>query len=76
LARSIEFSHASLTEQLNAGIRQLELDVYADPEGGRFARPVAPGILACGAGGPAQLTAPGFKVMHAPELDFLTTCWT
>jgi len=34
-ARSIQFSHAPLPQQLDAGIRQLELDVYADPEGGR-----------------------------------------
>jgi hypothetical protein len=23
-----------------------------------------------------QLGAPGFKVLHAPEVDFLSTCWT
>jgi hypothetical protein len=41
-ARDIEYSHRPLTEQLSAlGVRKFELDVFADPEGGRFAEPAA-----------------------------------
>ena len=40
--RDIEYTHRPLTEQLSQlGIRQFELDVFADPEGGRFATPAA-----------------------------------
>ena len=76
-ARSIQFSHAPLPQQLDAGIRQLELDVYADPEGGRFAKRVAGELLGIATdGGVDELRKPGFKVLHAPEVDFYSTCWT
>src|SRR6516162_246915 len=35
----VEYHHQTLTQQLNAGVRQLELDIVQDPEGGRFAHP-------------------------------------
>ena len=42
-ARDLDYTHRSLREQLSRlGIRQLELDCYADPDGGRFARPLGP----------------------------------
>ena len=77
LAASVDYEHRPLGEQLDAGIRSLELDVYADPEGGRFAsraawslvgRPRETGI--------AELAAPGFKVLHLPEVDFESSCLT
>ena len=38
----IEYTHRPLTEQLSQlGIRQFELDVFADPVGGRYATPAA-----------------------------------
>jgi hypothetical protein len=33
-----QYTHAPLARQLDAGVRALELDVYWDPEGGRFAQ--------------------------------------
>lgn len=76
-ARDIEYSHRPLTEQLSRlGIRQFELDVFADPEGGRFADPDArrtiPGL---DPPGPAMRTA-GFKVLHTQDVDYHSTCWT
>src|SRR5687768_17106621 len=39
-ARDIEYTHRLLEEQLSRqGIRKFELDVFADPEGGRYAKP-------------------------------------
>ena len=35
----LEYDHISLTEQLNLGLRKLELDVFYDPEGGLFSTP-------------------------------------
>src|SRR5688572_25198299 len=41
-ARNIEYSHRPLAEQLSQlGIRKFELDIFADPQGGRFAKPAA-----------------------------------
>jgi hypothetical protein len=68
----LDYSHRRLTEQLDDGARNLELDVMHDPEGGRFAHPV--GMTATGqAIDPAYVAAmskPGFKVMHIQDIDF------
>ena len=75
--RTYEYTHRSLTEQLEElGVRQFELDVFADPEGGRYARPAAlqlvPGLEPPG---PA-MREPGFKVLHVQDIDYRSTCPT
>lgn len=37
--RSLEYHHIGLSEQLNLGLRALEIDIYADEKGGKFAHP-------------------------------------
>ena len=37
--QSLEYRHAPLAQQLDGGVRQLEIDIVQDPEGGRFAHP-------------------------------------
>src|ERR1700730_543245 len=69
--RSLDYHHAPLGDQLSSGVRQVEIDVFADPGGGRFAHP---GIVrnVAAAGLPAdpdfdperEMDKPGFKVMH------------
>lgn len=77
LVRTIEYSHPPLDEQLDLGLRGFELDVFADPEGGRYRERLGPRILNLPtAVGPAELSAPGFKVMHVQDIDFGTTCLT
>lgn len=75
---TIDYSHLPLTEQLeDHGIRQFELDVFADPEGGRFSSRAAPPIVGEPAeSGLPELDEPGFKVMHTQDFDFRTTCLT
>jgi hypothetical protein len=76
-ARSTQYSHLSLQEQLDTGIRHFELDVFADPLGGRFANWAVLGASGQSpASGIAELSEPGFKVLHALEVDVLSTCWT
>lgn len=78
LGRDIEYSHRTLTEQLvEFGIRQFELDVFADPDGGLYANRAANAVvgLAVESGEPA-LNDPGFKVMHTQDFDYETTCFT
>ncbi|MEP1125133.1 MAG: Ca2+-dependent phosphoinositide-specific phospholipase C [Ilumatobacter sp.] len=78
LGRDIEYTHRTLTEQLDDfGIRQFELDVFADPDGGLYASRAANAVvgLAPESGEPA-LDEPGFKVMHTQDFDYATTCLT
>ncbi len=77
-ADALDYEHRPLTEQLDDfGIRQFEIDVYADPDGGRFSqRPAAELVgLPVDSGEPA-LDEPGFKVIHQVDVDFDTTCFT
>ena len=81
LYQSLEYRHRPLAEQLTAGVRQIELDIYADSEGGRYAHPMGPDAVAA-AGLPKDadfdpaglMNQPGFKVMHVQELDYRSTC--
>jgi Phosphoinositide phospholipase C, Ca2+-dependent len=80
----LDYTHPPLEEQFGTlGIRQVELDVYADPEGGRFATPLAYRMLnpVGGAAGPdpnhdGLLLKPGFKILHVPDIDYRTTVRT
>jgi hypothetical protein len=74
----IEYTHLPLSQQFDEqGIRQIELDVFADPMGGLYAHRA--GLAVIGedpdSGIPA-LSAPGFKVLHLQDIDFETTCLT
>lgn len=78
LATAWEYDHAPFSEQFSElGIRQVELDVFADPEGGRYADPA--GARIAGTESPGihpEMHEPGFKVFHVQDLDFESTCWT
>jgi len=78
LASEIEYSHKPLAEQLGTyGIRQFEIDVFADPDGGRFANYAAHTLVGLeAASGDPLLDEPGFKVMHTQDFDYATTCVT
>jgi len=77
----LDYSHPSLTKQLDGGVRQIELDVFADTKGGRYAHPSGPATAAA-AGLPADppfdpnglMEKPGFKVMHVQDVDYRSTC--
>jgi calcium-dependent phosphoinositide phospholipase C len=81
--RSLDYHHAPLGDQLSGGVRQVEIDVFADPEGGRFAHPAIVQSVAA-AGLPAdpdfdprhEMNKPGFKVMHIQDVDERSTCHT
>lgn len=79
-ADGLDYYHVPLSKQLDAGVRQIELDVFADPEGGRYADPKGE-TLARAAGertgfNRAAMLAPGFKVFHIPDVDYLSSCPT
>ena len=73
-----EYTHLPLDQQFaSQGVRQIELDVFADPIGGLFAR--RGGLVAIGEDPESHLpalAAPGLKVLHIQDLDFESTCLT
>jgi len=81
--QSLEYAHVTLTEQLDLGLRKLEIDVVHDPEGGLYADPMGPKLVAQ-AGLPAGepfdpegvMRKPGLKVLHVPDIDFRTNVLT
>ena len=77
-AADLDYTHRPLTEQLDRfGIRQFEIDVFADPEGGHYANRVGLGVVGLPVeSGIAELDQPGFKVLHIQDFDFRTTCLT
>ena len=83
-AKALDYTHRPLAEQFSdLGIRQIELDLFADPLGKHYANPGARKLLR-GLGkdpGPdpaadGSLGAPGFKVFHIQDFDYLTTVKT
>jgi hypothetical protein len=81
--RSLDYKHAPLGDQLTGGVRQVEIDIYNDPKGGKFAHPAIVKMVA-DAGLPPdpdfdpnhEMDKPGFKVMHVQDLDERVTCHT
>ena len=75
---SWQYSHPPLKIQLQEkNMRQLELDIFPDPQGGLFTDRV--GNLLIGEErftGIPQLKEPGFKVLHVPFIDFETNTYT
>jgi hypothetical protein len=77
----LEYRHQPLDQQLAAGVRQIELDVFADSQGGRYAhdswaRVVAAAHLPADPDFDPQgvMQKPGFKVMHVQDVDYRSTC--
>jgi hypothetical protein len=82
-ARSLDNSQRTLPEQFELlGVRHIELDVYLDPDGKLYQKPVAyrmaqqqkadvPEYDPAG-----KMSKPGIKVLHSPDFDFRTTVYT
>jgi hypothetical protein len=77
----LDYKHESLTQQLDSGVRQIELDIFADSEGGRFAHPAGIDMVAAAHLPPdppfdpeGSMMQPGFKVMHVQDLDYRSVC--
>lgn len=81
--RGLDYKHAPLADQLTGGVRQIEIDIFADPKGGLFAHPeIVESVAKAGLPvdpdfDPAhEMDKPGFKVMHVQGLDERSTCHT
>ena len=76
--QAIQYSHISLTDQLNVGLQSLEIDIYADAKGGKYARPM--GLNLAKGQRPYDpagvMNEPGFKILHIQDIDFRSNCPT
>ncbi|WP_032096188.1 MULTISPECIES: Ca2+-dependent phosphoinositide-specific phospholipase C [unclassified Alteromonas] len=79
LLKKISYIHPSLQEQLNLGIRQIEIDVVNDPNGHQYNTPEIETLANSNWFSKSErqiLAEPGFKVLHIPHVDVMTHCLT
>jgi hypothetical protein len=77
----LDYRHQPLAEQFNSGVRQIELDVFADSKGGLYAHPSGEAMVAAAHLPPdpnfdpgGLMMKPGFKVLHMQDVDYRSTC--
>lgn len=79
---ALQYAHLPIEQQLDLGLRALEIDVVYDPQGGLYAHPKGIDVekqnhLAAPAYDPDGLmNKPGLKVIHEPEIDFRSNVYT
>ena len=79
-AEGLDYTHPPFAEQFSRqGIRQIELDVFADPKGGHFAAPSLRKVVRNRGKEPGpdpnadgELSKPGMKVLHVQDVDFIS----
>ncbi len=79
-AEGLDYSHRPFGEQFSdLGIRQIELDVFADPKGGLFADPKVRKMVKDRGKEPGpdpntdgRLEKPGLKILHVQDVDYRT----
>ena len=80
VAQGLDYSHIPIEEQLALGLRVFEIDVFHDPEGERYSRPLGkwlhPLTPAFNEWEQAQMDAPGLKVLHIQDIDYQSHCLT
>jgi hypothetical protein len=75
-ANALQYEHINIEEQLELGLRNLELDVYLDSFGGKYSSPLGlvflrrMGITTAKFDVENELSKPGLKVFHIQDLDF------
>lgn len=76
----LAYSHLPITDQLNLGLRIVEIDIYHDPKGGRYSEPLGnkllqmQGVDVLSYNDHLELEQPGFKVFHVQDIDFRSHC--
>jgi hypothetical protein len=79
--KGLDYQHQPLAQQFDSGVRQIELDIFADSKGGLYAHPSGPQMVAAAHLPPdpdfdpdGLMAKPGFKVMHVQDVDYRSTC--
>jgi hypothetical protein len=78
----LDYRHIPIKEQLDLGLRGLEIDILHDPHGGKFSKPLGLTLLAENGVNAipydtlGELKKGGLKVLHVPDIDFRSHCLT
>jgi len=76
LALSLQYEHLTITQQLDLGLHSLEIDIFHDPQGGRYTSPLGLATLTendketLPFDTKGDLVKPGLKVFHVQDIDF------
>ncbi len=73
-----DYTHATLEKQFdNFKIRSIELDIYHDPHGGQFYYQKGNSLAGLNDTSKIpELLSPGFKILHIPDVDYMTNYYT
>ena len=80
LSQGLNYRYTTLADQLDAGMRSLEIDINNDPEGGRYNHPAgeavlkAKGITDALPRDTTDMDKPGLKVFHIADFDVRSSC--
>jgi len=75
-AKSLQYTHIPIEAQLDLGLRNLELDVLFDPDGGHYSNPKGLAIIKTLGLKPLEFDAenklaqPGLKMFHIQDIDY------
>ena len=75
---ALDYMHESIPDQLNKyGMRSFEIDIYNDPNGGRFYNRNGNRFVHMTVESHiADLQQPGLKILHIPDIDYETHYYT
>ncbi|WP_242613961.1 phosphatidylinositol-specific phospholipase C1-like protein [Actinomadura roseirufa] len=72
---NLAYSHASLPLQFSSQrVRSIELDIYPDPQGGLYSKPIVRREAGLGELTDPEWKKPGFKVFHWGDHDYGSSC--
>jgi len=74
----LDYTHIPLPDQFNTyGVRSIELDIYYDPDGGRYYNRGGMSLIGENPeSGIPELKDKGYKILHIPDIDFNTNYYT
>ncbi|MFZ4931588.1 phosphatidylinositol-specific phospholipase C1-like protein [Chryseobacterium sp. Mn2064] len=74
----IQYEHIPIPQQLDLGLRNLEIDVYADSKGGKYAHPKILDLVKTSEPFDPEnkMTKPGYKMIHITDIDYQTWYYT
>jgi hypothetical protein len=72
----MSYQHEPLGTQFQSRkVRQVEIDIYLDSAGGKYANPLLRSAAGVGPYDP-KMNEPGIKVLHIQDVDYASTCLT
>ncbi|WP_133712030.1 Ca2+-dependent phosphoinositide-specific phospholipase C [Myroides indicus] len=69
---TLYYEHPAIETQLDLGLRNLEIDIWKDAEGNKYANPSGAEIAGKPFEWTKEMAEPGFKVFHMPDIDYQT----